>query len=708
MSCTTNPAYGVGATAFGQQIIPKIVQVMRDEMATLEREHEAFKGLVIAGAQVRLERNREALLLWKKFLNEKVSPEQAHGQIVGQMTYDLGMKAIHSPHGFQAMSWYQEYLTTHYLYIQHTRADMLEGRINSGCQQCHSENFYRQQELNQTGTLGGQQSVLEVLEQRAQEEAASPSPRPLDKEGKPAGMGMPDWAKPHAEGYPDVQRAWELLETLRPYLQELGAGGYDVIDASVIDTSQSPVEVVGIVSGQIEKRREDFKQASEKIGAPGFDYLQLVPVLRTLLSAASPAEQAMVAADQQQAEEDAESSTFWDIVGGIAAFLLTIFPPTAPLGIALGAALALKGIGESYGDLQQGILLKQAKGADDVFTPEQQAAADQLILGGLVGIVLNAVDLVGVGAEVNPFRKPAAGAAGELGAIERIEAKAAGHQIEIRGVDGAEPHVTVTAPDGTVRYEGPINQMEPGLGKSMPDAPGGARPHGEMPADTDDFLKSTADKTDKITTTELQREYDIARSRPRKKLPEGGEYVEEVVLENGHKWQKRSDGRWCRSSDFELCMLLGEGMEAGAVREVSKGRAGLEDPAANRAREELRGNMGPSVTGWQDHHIIPYELRSHPAIEEAARRGWNMNAGSNGVRLPSSTTVRGTGTQAIHKGSHPGYTLWVENRLDQILQQWRLGAIPDSQLVPAIDALAAEFGTKLSTGKIRLSTNKPF
>lgn len=109
------------------------------------------------------------------------------------------------------------------------------------------------------------------------------------------------------------------------------------------------------------------------------------------------------------------------------------------------------------------------------------------------------------------------------------------------------------------------------------------------------------------------------------------------------------------------------------------------DPArkaeGNQARKSLRENTPQAaMKKWQKHHIVPWELREHPAVYEYERliakvdnpretaaigKRW-INSGDNGLSMPSASTAQDATGWTVHKGSHPRYTSWMEGRLDQL------------------------------------------
>ncbi|MEO1515251.1 MAG: AHH domain-containing protein [Bacteroidota bacterium] len=62
------------------------------------------------------------------------------------------------------------------------------------------------------------------------------------------------------------------------------------------------------------------------------------------------------------------------------------------------------------------------------------------------------------------------------------------------------------------------------------------------------------------------------------------------------------------------------------------------------------------LSGHQVHHIIPWGLGSHDAIQMAASKGWHMNDALNGMNLPL----------ARHSGSHPNFNNAVQEKLDEL------------------------------------------
>jgi hypothetical protein len=136
-----------------------------------------------------------------------------------------------------------------------------------------------------------------------------------------------------------------------------------------------------------------------------------------------------------------------------------------------------------------------------------------------------------------------------------------------------------------------------------------------------------------------------------------------------------------------------------ASREAQLAGLTLDDSAA---RKLLNKNLGPapgSTSEWQAHHLVPYELRTHPVVDKAAlEAGWDINGARNGEYLPIDPKVEGAGNKAIHSQSHPQYNTMVRERLDKIQ---KLGGSPAEQRA-ALEDLSDELRRKLINGEIKL------
>lgn len=122
-----------------------------------------------------------------------------------------------------------------------------------------------------------------------------------------------------------------------------------------------------------------------------------------------------------------------------------------------------------------------------------------------------------------------------------------------------------------------------------------------------EIIASTANKSGAdLTARELETEVSLVQRDPRRAIAEG-EYVEEVVLENGHTWRRTKDGHWCRFSD-PFCIVFGEGPTGAGVH--------IEEFPSQRLplRGEWSGTPGnsnftpsdPDVLRITNYQPIPY------------------------------------------------------------------------------------------------------
>jgi hypothetical protein len=132
----------------------------------------------------------------------------------------------------------------------------------------------------------------------------------------------------------------------------------------------------------------------------------------------------------------------------------------------------------------------------------------------------------------------------------------------------------------------------------------------------------------------------------------------------------------------------------GPLQPTTRGRAGIVDREGALARAELRRNMPPRPGGpreYQAHHIIPFELRNHPLVEQMRTRfNFNINGAENGVWLPAQEALA-AGAEAVHSGSHARYTLWVEDQLDQLAARYATGEMAESQILREFQDLIGKF-----------------
>jgi len=95
------------------------------------------------------------------------------------------------------------------------------------------------------------------------------------------------------------------------------------------------------------------------------------------------------------------------------------------------------------------------------------------------------------------------------------------------------------------------------------------------------------------------------------------------------------------------------------------------------------------VKDWAAHHIVPVELKNHPALKKI---GMDMDEVSNGIALPIKPGL--DPKLPLHRGSHPAYTAAVARELD---------AIPPNLTIEetsrAVKAIQSKYRKLLEEGK---------
>lgn len=142
---------------------------------------------------------------------------------------------------------------------------------------------------------------------------------------------------------------------------------------------------------------------------------------------------------------------------------------------------------------------------------------------------------------------------------------------------------------------------------------------------------------------------------------------------------------------------------------------GTTDPGSRaigrRARGALRRRVGPAPEGWQNHHIVPLELREHPAVYEYDRVVMGVDnprdirrigdrfvdSEANNLPMPSTAETAGSSGVTVHRGSHPEYTAYVEGRLDAL---WAERAnLSEAEFARRFDAVVGDAEVLLGSGR---------
>ncbi len=436
------PATGSAMTDEGAAAIEALIPLLHEEALVLHKEHEQFKALVRAATQLRLKANQRALGLWRDFIDSQIGALQVQGQLASRAVKHYAARAFHHPDPVRAYDALHTMVATRSIALQRTEAEVLNETIHGGCQFCHTLQY----ETNVVASLREQdKSSLSILEQLDAAEAGSP-PWFVSGEEETSPQA---WLGSGAQRDPVLARAIDEANRIQPYLKALGPEGYKVLeldDEALLDMSPDALRRYVITS--VDDRLAHFAKALEKASEADFDYLIPQVVVEELLQLQDPALQVVVRADMKKRADDAKKKARGLLILGLFSLLLTIFPPTAGLGLALGAATAAVGFAESYQTYQQGVLLGHMVGAPNIITEQQMKAAAEMRAMGILGMVLSALGVAApVGGEALKILRVVR-APGAAARIQTIEAEAAGQRVLIEGLDSAQPIATARSGGG--------------------------------------------------------------------------------------------------------------------------------------------------------------------------------------------------------------------------------------------------------------------
>ncbi|NTX50024.1 DUF4157 domain-containing protein [Myxococcus sp. CA039A] len=411
-----------------------------------------FKQRVKEAGKLRMDSNKARLEEWKKFFTEKLSANQVQGQVMASRANELGMLA--ASEGGMTMLTFDKWARTDNPLLGWVYEQQIEGRYRA-CTGCHALVQAEDRWRNRPAFVAPARSPVSSLQEHAQAESANPAPRL--HEGPDAESTVADPNK--FTGYESAQQAMQAVKTLRPYLDELGPARYDILPLDIFSTNRSPAALLARIISSIDKRQADYDLFKTKIDSADFDYLLLRPIVQDLMLLATPEV-------QQQVLDEIASAQRWEIAQAIVMgaatvglLVLTIFPPTSPVGvagvIALETSLATYGAVSGLKMYQEGSMLSLTQGANNVVDPAQQKAADTMMAMGLVSVGLSALSLGTTGIRAVTIIRGARTGEKTVGAAVAIEAQLQnGGTVKISELVGGSPRVVVLGKDGELLAEG--------------------------------------------------------------------------------------------------------------------------------------------------------------------------------------------------------------------------------------------------------------
>ncbi len=353
----------------------------KTDESTLEARFVSFQAGVLVAAQNRLTNNQEALEQWRSYIAKQFSALDLQKQVMAQGAVDLtNIAAQH--HAMRAVyDWSGE----HNPAMREVDEHQAKGEWTA-CTGCHA--------AKEADEYAKQTSSLE--------KQFNPAWRsPAERLGGWAGMVAPGTNLDSFLGSDQsFQIVMQAVQRIHPVVAPLGDAGYRIIPDHVwsVNAGDTPEQLQATIYANIDKRAADYAELKDAIANGKVDYLQLGPVLKSLL--------AIAPADIQQAVQDdideRQIEAYITIGGTIALALLSILIP--PLGLAVAAI----GFAQGYGQAQQGYQYALGTGANDVFTREQQDQAGELMASGVLNMGMSAAAF---GAQLPGAAKWTAGAA---------------------------------------------------------------------------------------------------------------------------------------------------------------------------------------------------------------------------------------------------------------------------------------------------------
>jgi hypothetical protein len=367
------------ASAADDPANPKVLSLH----GTVDERIAAFKALVKTTAVHRLMANQRNLALWS-LLIERSIPES-----------DLAALGLDQSGGSRA---YYELQDIRDPGLRELRAEQALGKFRA-CTGCHIENqLWGSKRQRESESLTAWTSPKEMRWNAqsgngfggAQQGGADFSLKYVPSTYKPP----PDSTEGKLNRLlPDPTATRAQLARIQPIVQALGPQGYKVLPGSMLTSliEGKPGAVRAEINSAIDQRDKDFGELIKKINAGEVDWEHFGPIISSLLPIADSQVRTAI-------QKEMDDHAFWNkveaVVVGIltvAALIALIFPPTTALGIAAIAALdiGLGAYGLSKGEemMRVGTIYGLGTGAHDVFSPEQQAAADSMVFMGFISMV---------------------------------------------------------------------------------------------------------------------------------------------------------------------------------------------------------------------------------------------------------------------------------------------------------------------------------
>ncbi len=386
----------------------RIAVVLRQQLTALRKAWTDFSAVVRNAAIARLKTNRLALADWTTYVS-KLAPSSLMHQALAVQEYELMQSVAQGPRyrGPYDMRDLSEFRAWSPSPGRRRWVEALnEDRIHGGCMDCHvrkyADEYDRRFPVDSPAFIP---PAIRLTRAGAAESELGERPAPsILGKPQPETMTTPQ-INQLAQGMPGLTAIAGAINDIRPRLLVLGDDGYRVLPTSVINSALTNDRLVAVVLQRIEDRRHGYLKLIGQVEDPNYDFTQLLPIVDTMLPSVDRDVQLMVRKAQERSAAARRARDTGRAALGVVAMLLTIFPPTAPLGLVLGATLAVGSIAQGVLDVQQGLMYSRGTGAD-VFSDEQVRSAGMLVGGGVLNIISGAIALLATAASVRQMLRP--------------------------------------------------------------------------------------------------------------------------------------------------------------------------------------------------------------------------------------------------------------------------------------------------------------
>lgn len=170
------------------------------------------------------------------------------------------------------------------------------------------------------------------------------------------------------------------------------------------------------------------------------------------------------------------------------------------------------------------------------------------------------------------------------------------------------------------------------------------------------------------------------------------------------------------STEGKLGSVSKTGLSDGGIRrmqmpqETSAACGSLERDQGLKLNKQIEGGV---PEGYEGHHLIGIaEAKTSLAMQDAARHGYNINNGNNGIALPTEKAEAARTGLPVHNGRHvKEYTDRVSEHLNSLDGRYVRAAKAgkpwgEGRLVDNVHSMEDKIRQELAQGQLQLQTQE--